>query len=75
MKVWIIITILSVFFVVCTAYAGTAILIGEKEAGLNKICIYDHMGSKYALTVKSYQVCPITIHVDDILERSYDGNE
>lgn len=27
--------------------------------GLNRICVYDKMGSRYVLTVASHQLCPI----------------
>jgi hypothetical protein len=34
---------------------------GEQQAGLNKICFYDCAGSGTAITIKSYQLCPINI--------------
>lgn len=33
----------------------------EEEAGMNKICYYDCMGSRAAITVPSYRLCPLTI--------------
>ena len=35
---------------------------GEQVSGLNKICFYDCAGSAAAITVKSYQLCPLTIN-------------
>lgn len=43
------------------ASAGTAFLTGESVSGLNKICYYDHLGSRVAITIKSTQLCPLTI--------------
>ena len=37
-------------------------LTGEQVSGLNKICFYDCAGSGAAITVKSYQLCPLTIN-------------
>lgn len=45
------------------AFAGTAFLKGEKVSGLNKICIYDHLGSEVAITIKATELCPLTIEV------------
>lgn len=33
----------------------------EERSGLNKICYYNCLGSKVAITVKSHQLCPINI--------------
>ncbi|MGB9153021.1 MAG: hypothetical protein WCD70_08030 [Alphaproteobacteria bacterium] len=35
---------------------------GEQISGLNKICFYDCAGSGTAITVKSYELCPLTIN-------------
>ncbi len=34
---------------------------GEKTSGMNKICYYDCMGSEAAITVKNYELCPLSI--------------
>lgn len=34
---------------------------GEQVSGLNKICFYNCAGSGAAITVKSYQLCPLSI--------------
>lgn len=46
-----------------TANAGTAFFKYEIETGMTKQCVYDHLGSSYTITLKSYQICPITINV------------
>lgn len=46
-------------------YAGTAFYVREKVDGLYKICYYDYLGSEYAITMRSYQVCPVTIQVNN----------
>jgi len=35
----------------------------EYISGMNKICIYTHLGSDVAVTISNYQVCPVSIHV------------
>jgi len=47
--------------VATVAFAGTAFLKGEYVDGLNKICLYDYLGSTVAITVKAYELCPLTI--------------
>lgn len=34
---------------------------GEQESGMNKVCFYDCAGSGAAITVKSYELCPLSI--------------
>jgi len=45
------------------AFACTAFFKHDYTSGMNKICIYDHLGSDYAMTVKSYELCPISVYV------------
>lgn len=42
---------------------GTAFYVGERVSGLYKICYYNYMGSTIAITIKSYQLCPLTIQM------------
>lgn len=35
---------------------------GEQEAGLNKICYYDCLGSTVAITISAIKLCPLTIN-------------
>jgi hypothetical protein len=47
-----------------TAYAGTAFFKYEiNDSGMTKQCVYDHIGNTYTITIKSYQLCPLTIQV------------
>jgi len=46
-----------------SAYAGTAFFKYERISGLNKICFYDHLGSEVAITIKSYELCPLTLNL------------
>jgi hypothetical protein len=34
----------------------------EEPAGMNKICHYDCAGSGAAITVRAYQLCPLSIN-------------
>lgn len=46
-----------------SAHAGTAFFKYQVEQGLTKLCVYDYIGNIHSITVKSYQICPITIQV------------
>ena len=35
---------------------------GEYTSGMNKICIYDCMGSDAAITIGAVDLCPLTIN-------------
>jgi len=43
------------------ALSVTCFLKHEYISGMNKICVYDMLGSDVAITIKSYQLCPLTI--------------
>ena len=45
------------------ATAGTAFFVREYVSGMNRICIYDHLGSQVAITIPATSICPITIQV------------
>ncbi len=45
-----------------TAYAVRCFLTGQQVSGMYKICYYDCLGSTAAITVGSYQLCPVTIN-------------
>ena len=45
------------------AHACNAFYIREEMSGFNKICYYDHLGSKVAITIKSTQLCPLQYYV------------
>ena len=42
--------------------AATCFLSGERTSGMNKICYYDCMGSEAAITIESYDICPLSIN-------------
>jgi len=56
-------TLLLLIFLSAPAYAGTAFKTGEVLTGMTKQCYYDYLGMQYIITVKSYQLCPLTIQV------------
>jgi len=43
------------------AEAGTAFFSYETNAGMNKICYYNYLGSTIAITISSTSLCPMTI--------------
>ena len=45
------------------AQAGTAFFKYEIEQGMTKLCVYDYLGNIHSITVKSYQLCPLSIQV------------
>ena len=47
---------------IAIANAATCFKKGEYTSGFNKICIYDCLGSDRALTLKSTDLCPLTIN-------------
>jgi hypothetical protein len=42
--------------------AATCFSTGEETDGFNKICYYDCLGDRAAITIKSTQLCPLTIN-------------
>lgn len=45
------------------AQSTTAYKTGERTTGMTKQCYYDALGSEYARTVQSIELCPLTITV------------
>ena len=41
----------------------TAFKTGERTTGMTKQCYYDALGSEYTRTIKSVELCPLTIKV------------
>jgi hypothetical protein len=56
---------LLMLLLVSPAFAATGFLKGEQTSGLGKVCYYDVLGSPYTINVKSYELCPLTINVDN----------
>ena len=46
-----------------TAFAATAFKTGEEVTGMTKQCYYEFAGSKYTRTIKSFELCPLSIQV------------
>ncbi|QFT57148.1 hypothetical protein [Microbulbifer sp. THAF38] len=46
-----------------TANAGTAFLKRNYISGLNRICVYDHLGSEVIITIKSTEICKVTVQI------------
>lgn len=45
------------------AFAGTAFFKYERTTGMTKQCVYDYLGSEYTITLRSIDLCPLTIEV------------
>lgn len=43
------------------AEAAVCFKTGERTSGMNKICYYDCLGSEVAITIRSAELCPLTI--------------
>jgi hypothetical protein len=46
-----------------SAFAGTAFLKYERVTGMTKQCVYDYLGNEYTKTIRSTELCPLTIRV------------
>lgn len=46
------------------AHAGTAFFKYERVTGMTKQCYYDYLGSEYVRTMRSIDICPLTIQVN-----------
>ncbi len=55
--------ILLAALVSVSAYAGTAFLKYERVTGMTKQCVYDYLGNEYTRTMRSTDVCPVSIQV------------
>lgn len=58
-KVILAIVVLTSF----SATAATAFKTGEMTTGMTKQCFYSYAGNTYTRTVKSHQLCPLSINV------------
>lgn len=45
-----------------TKLALTCMKSGEMTSGMTKVCYYNCLGSTVAITIKSVQLCPLTIN-------------
>jgi hypothetical protein len=46
-----------------SAFAGTAFLKYERVTGMTKQCVYDYLGNEYTRTMRSTELCPLSIQV------------
>jgi hypothetical protein len=53
----------AVLLYAAAAHACTAFFKYERTSGMNKICVYNHLGSDYAITVSNISLCPLNIQV------------
>jgi predicted ABC-type sugar transport system permease subunit len=42
---------------------GIAFLVGEYTTGMTKQCIYESLGNQYVRTMRSIDLCPLSIQV------------
>ena len=55
--------ILILMLVSAPCMAVMAFKSGEAVTGMTKQCFYNYLGSTYTITIKSYELCPITINL------------
>jgi predicted ABC-type sugar transport system permease subunit len=46
-----------------SAFAGTAFLKYERTTGMTKQCVYEYLGNEYTKTIRSTELCPLSIEV------------
>jgi len=54
-------SLMMIIVITYPSYSATCFYQYEQISGLNKICFYDCLGSARALTIKNYQLCPLSI--------------
>ena len=52
----------STIYPTLTAKAVTCFKTGEERSGMNKICYYNCVGSRAAITVSAASLCPLSIN-------------
>ena len=52
-----------VIFFSTLSYSAVAFLTGSYTSGYNKMCIYDHMGEQYVMTISTFKFCPFTVQL------------
>jgi hypothetical protein len=57
------IVMIAAALVSASAFAGTAYLKYERVTGMTKQCVYDYLGNEYTKTIRSTELCPLTIRV------------
>ena len=59
---FIILLLIGLFSFLRSSNAVTCFYTGEQTSGMLKICYYDCLSSTAAITVQSYQLCPLIIN-------------
>ena len=44
-----------------TSASATGFLTGSYVSGMNRVCLYNQLGSTVAITIKSFELCPLSI--------------
>ena len=57
------ILMIAVSILSASAFAGTAYLKYERVTGMTKQCVYDYLGNEYTKTIRSTELCPLSIRV------------
>ena len=57
------IVMLAAALLSASAFAGTAYLKYERVTGMTKQCVYDYLGNEYTKTIRSTELCPLSIRV------------
>lgn len=55
--------IVSAIALAAPAFAGTAFLKHHYVSGQNRICVYDHLGSQYIMTIRATELCPLSLQL------------
>lgn len=55
--------ILALALTTSTAFAGVAFFKYSYVSGMNRICVYDYLGSQVIITIPAAQVCPVNIRI------------
>lgn len=55
--------VLMAALISASAFAGTAYFKYERVTGMTKQCVYDYLGNEYTRTIRSTELCPLSIRV------------
>ena len=53
--------LITALLIIVSASASAAFLKYSYVSGMNRVCVYDDLGSKLVITVKNYEMCPLSI--------------
>ena len=55
--------VLTLLVLSAPSHAAKAFYKYDYISGLNRICVYDHIGSEVAITIAAHKLCPTSIDV------------